>query len=273
MSIARSPSRPISDEEIATFQRDGVVCLRGLFDRAWVERLREVGAREISEREVSGPYDEVPFVWRRGSGSQAFIYGSHVATVAAQLMAATKINILFDRWQVIGRGHETSITWHRDLAYWPVDGGQLCTIWLALDPVPAENCGYKFVRGSHRWGRRWLPGDGAESIVITRVAHSLPDIEQMRDRLDIVRFDLMPGDCVAYHALTIHAGPTASEGAPRAYVTQWAGEDAVFYPRPGKRAQLEVEAGRPLDARLWPQVLPADEPIEADQTTAHRKRA
>ena len=32
--------RDITAEEIETYQRDGIVCLRGLFDMAWVERLR-----------------------------------------------------------------------------------------------------------------------------------------------------------------------------------------------------------------------------------------
>ena len=33
--------RPITDEEIATYRRDGIVCLRGFFDSDWVEHLRE----------------------------------------------------------------------------------------------------------------------------------------------------------------------------------------------------------------------------------------
>ncbi|MDG2205633.1 MAG: hypothetical protein P8M79_10330 [Alphaproteobacteria bacterium] len=33
--------RPITNEEIETYRRDGIVCLRGFFDADWVEHLRE----------------------------------------------------------------------------------------------------------------------------------------------------------------------------------------------------------------------------------------
>ena len=28
--------------------------------------------------------------------------------------------------------------WHHDQPYWTVDGNQVCSIWLSLDPVPRE---------------------------------------------------------------------------------------------------------------------------------------
>ena len=37
----REPLRAVTDDEIETFDRDGVVLLKGLFDAEWVARLRE----------------------------------------------------------------------------------------------------------------------------------------------------------------------------------------------------------------------------------------
>ena len=34
------PLRPITDAEAETYERDGVACLRGMFDMDWVERTR-----------------------------------------------------------------------------------------------------------------------------------------------------------------------------------------------------------------------------------------
>jgi len=35
-----SPPRDITDDEVAAYARDGIVCLRGMFDAEWVARLR-----------------------------------------------------------------------------------------------------------------------------------------------------------------------------------------------------------------------------------------
>ena len=37
----REPLKPISDEHRATYERDGVVCVRGMFDQEWCNGLRE----------------------------------------------------------------------------------------------------------------------------------------------------------------------------------------------------------------------------------------
>ena len=43
------PARPVSEREIETFKRDGIVCLRGLFDRAWIDDLRRLVEADIAK--------------------------------------------------------------------------------------------------------------------------------------------------------------------------------------------------------------------------------
>ena len=40
--------------------------------------------------------------------------------------------------------------WHNDTSYWHLTGQQVCSVWLALDDVPASR-GLSYVKGSHRW--------------------------------------------------------------------------------------------------------------------------
>mgnify|MGYP003328902469 CR=1 FL=1 len=47
----RQLHRSISDKEMATYLRDGIVCLRGFFDVDWVEYLREQADTEVTELE------------------------------------------------------------------------------------------------------------------------------------------------------------------------------------------------------------------------------
>ena len=47
-------SRPlVSDSDVDAFQRDGVVCLRGLFDSEWI-----ACAREAMDRIIANPTDQ-----------------------------------------------------------------------------------------------------------------------------------------------------------------------------------------------------------------------
>lgn len=43
----------------------------------------------------------------------------------------------------------------------------------------------------------------------------------------------------------------------RAYVTRWAGDDTVYYPRPDIQPMIsepDIPEGAPLDSKLWPVV-------------------
>ena len=46
--------------------------------------------------------------------------------------------------------------WHHDQAYYPLDGEDICSIWMPVDPV-AQEATLKFVKGSHRWNKSFFP--------------------------------------------------------------------------------------------------------------------
>ena len=46
--------------------------------------------------------------------------------------------------------------WHHDQSYYPVDGEDIVSLWIPVDPVPKEAC-VTFVEGSHRWGKWFVP--------------------------------------------------------------------------------------------------------------------
>ena len=46
--------------------------------------------------------------------------------------------------------------WHHDQAYYPIDGEDICSIWMPIDPVPQEAT-LKFVQGSHKWNQWFFP--------------------------------------------------------------------------------------------------------------------
>jgi ectoine hydroxylase-related dioxygenase (phytanoyl-CoA dioxygenase family) len=89
----------------------------------------------------------------------------------------------------------------------------------------------------------------------------VPDIDAMRDELQIVQFELQPGDCTVHHGLLVHGAPgnTRLDRRRRANVTRWAGDDAVYRPRGGLQdmpADPGIAPDGPIDCDLWPRVWP-----------------
>ena len=150
--------------------------------------------------------------------------------------------------------------WHQDIPFWPFQGDQICTLWLALDEVSADSGAVEYVKGSHRWGKKYQPksfvGDGRYQ---QDGLDPLPDFNAIRDELDIVSFDMEPGDCTLHHGLTVHGAPgnSRSDRRRRAYVTRWAGDDVTYDPRDGTQPMLRdpgLNAGDSVDSDLWPVV-------------------
>jgi ectoine hydroxylase-related dioxygenase (phytanoyl-CoA dioxygenase family) len=87
----------------------------------------------------------------------------------------------------------------------------------------------------------------------------IPDIEVMRDSLQLIQYELEPGDCTVHHALLVHAEPgnTLAARRRRAVVTRWTGDDVRYAPKPKIQPlirQPNISAGAPLDSDLRPVV-------------------
>lgn len=263
--------RPITDPEVETYRQDGVVRLRALFDRHWVKRLREL-AEEMLTAETRHPqqsqdlagegdpgrfFNEM-FIWPRVDGFRRVVFECPAAAIAGALMASSKVNILFDQLLIKEPATAEPTPWHHDMVFWPFEGDQICTLWLALDEVSADSGAVEYIKGSHRWGRRFQPksflGDGRyQQDGLER----LPDFDALRDEFDTVRFDLAPGDCTVHHGLTVHWAPGNAHRARRrrAYITRWGGDDVVYDPRENTQPMLwtpDIPPGGPIDSDLWP---------------------
>ena len=87
---------------------------------------------------------------------------------------------------------------HQDNYYFCLAPPNVVTIWLAIDPVDAENGCLRYVDGSHRNGFR----KHAKSKILgfsQGITDYTPD-----DFTREVAIPLQPGDAVAHHGMTIH---------------------------------------------------------------------
>jgi len=263
----------ISPEDAETFARDGIVCMRNMFDPAWVADLQSLAddmlnaeerhpeqSQELAKDGDEGRFFNEMFIWPRHDGFKRVIFDSPIAAIAGPVMGATRAHVLFDQLLIKEPGTGEPTPWHHDQPYWPFRGAQICTLWLALDDVTAESGAVEYVKESHRWGKKFQPtsfvGDGRYQ---QDGLDALPDIEAMRDDLDIVHFEMAPGDCTLHHGLTVHAAPgnKLADRRRRAYVTRWGGDDVTYDPRDGTQPMLRdpgLKAGDPVECDLWPVV-------------------
>ncbi len=255
----------IANQEIEAFERDGVICLRGVFDDAWLVRMRMATERALlnpgplsDDLNNGGRFLNDNFMWTRDEDFWAFVFQSPAAELALQVLRSQKINFLADHLLVKEPLANSPVSWHNDQPYWPVKGSKLCTIWLALDSVTRESGALEYIKGSHKWGQPLLAQSDPTKLV------------QRKDN-ELLSWDLEPGDCLIHHMLTLHcSGPNTSSRRRRGLATVWAGDDVTYHFLPDTWFLRSVErlgipecnslpnlkTGEPIDCALFPRVGP-----------------
>lgn len=250
----------ITAQDRETYARDGVVCLRNVFEPRWIAALREAIEEALPPRDPHAPAGRFVaakrHLWMGENAFADFVLRSQAAEIAGILMDSTTVRIFKDQLFVKEPGAEAPTPWHHDLPFWCVDGDRICSIWLPLDDVDAESGAVEFVRGSHRWGKLFRADRAAAGSALLE---PIPDIAALRPTLDIVQYDVAPGDCIAFHVRTIHGAPGNASQARRrrAYSTRWAGDDAVYFTRPDSSTTAlptTLRSGEPLAGEEFPLV-------------------
>lgn len=268
----------ITEDDVEAFQQDGAVCLRGVFDRNWVDRVAAGVERNLAEPSPYArfytPEGHPGFFfgdycnWSRIPEFREFVSRSPAAAIAGRVMRARAVRIFHDHLLVKEPGTEERTPWHHDQPYYCVDGTQICSIWMPLDPVPRDTA-IEYVAGSHRWEQWFMPRrfvDHRNYDYAPGAYPSVPDIDAEREKYRILGWEMAPGDCVAFHGLTLHGAPgnLSLERRRRAFSTRWLGDDIVYATRPGKTSppfpELEgrLRPGDAMDHELFPVVWRRD---------------
>lgn len=259
------PSVDITEEDVRQFEADGATVLRGLFSQDWVDSLRESAEENmrhpgpLCDEHVKpgepGRFHDDQFLWHRHETMRRFVFESPAADIARRMTRSQGARIFYDHLLVKEPGTRTSTPWHNDQSYWHLKGHQVVSVWLALDPVPRAAC-VKYVKGSHHWKllHKAQPFGGGDRYSHPSVEHlpDMPDIDSQLDKVELLAWDMEPGDCLVHHAFAVHGAPglSTSGGRRRGYATRWVGDDVLFDPRPGTMHYAWLDVG--LDPKLAP---------------------
>lgn len=259
---------PVSEQDIANFQKDGVIVVRGAF-RDWIAPLQAGTAalmanpspleRTVKPEDGSAPFFQDLCNWQRIPQFQDFVLHSGAAKLAAALMRSNTARFFHDHVLVKQPGGSTVTPWHQDQPYYCVEGKQSVSFWIPLDPVPRDVV-MECVRGSHLWGKDFRPMRfNGTRLYENDNFEVMPDIEAMRGELDIAGWDMQPGDAIAFNFRTVHGAPANnSPRMRRVFSARWVGDDAVYAERAGKGSPpftgLTMADGDAFDAPIFPVV-------------------
>jgi ectoine hydroxylase-related dioxygenase (phytanoyl-CoA dioxygenase family) len=262
MTTTTAPTRYLTDEQIATYQRDGYLALPRFIDPERVQALRRVTegfverSRSVARtdavfdldprhtasapavRRIKNPADNDPlYAW--------VALESPIPDVVAELIGPS-LRFHHSKLNLKGSHIGAPVEVHQDAAFYPHSNDDVLAVGLLLDDATAENGAMTVLPGSHR-GPIYTHFDTKGRFV----GCLRPDDVARLDRSRAVLLALPAGSIHIHHYRLIHwSAPNTSPGERRLLINSYAAADAVNL--------APDSTGSPLYGRLirgtWPAV-------------------
>ncbi|NJM44406.1 MAG: phytanoyl-CoA dioxygenase [Brachymonas sp.] len=260
-------------EIVHAFQTDGAVLLRGVLTNMQLLQL-ELGIEEnLSDLsplaiQASEPDDPGYFVedfcnWQRNASYAHIMQDTALPYIAKELMQSETVRLYHDHLLVKEPGTRAITPWHQDQPYYNVSGRQNVSFWIPVDPVPEEST-LRLIAGSHA-GTWYMPRtfrDAQAKWFPEGSLQELPDIEGHPEQFKQLAWALEPGDCVAFHMLSLHATRGTPQGSRRrVFSARYLGDDARHAIRPWRTSPPfeglanRLADGEEMNDELFPRII------------------
>lgn len=262
------PAHPLSAEQLAAFERDGMVIVRGLFAPDELEVLRATcdPARDLSELQTEvrdGARTYKVAIWTRLDES---LFGKLPRVPRVVRAAEALLGEPVYHWhskllrKLPGDG---GVGIHQDYATWYEDGclgPQMLTCTVAIHRNDRANGCVAFVPGSHKLARIHRVRLGETSDTHGPEPARVAEILRRRGQ---IHGELEPGDALFFHCMTLHASGPNLSATPRTVVhLSYNAVSNQPIPRPGQAHHryrpLALVADDYLRARDYSAVYEAD---------------
>ena len=276
--MPEAPTRSLTPGELEAYDRDGVICARGLFSDAWLARMSAAVDRAVAHPTLMGNVVSMKdanfsgdlFLWKVDDDFRDFVYESPASRIAQQVLGSKVVRHFYDQLFVKPAGCHVPTPWHHDITFWPVDveSRNLCSLWITFDPVDRAASGLEFVKGSHRWPRHFKAvTPDYDPYMMDSDFEDAPDIDANRGDYDLFCPDMEPGDLLLFNAHVLHGSSAnySTDRPRRAFSSRWCDDSVAFEARHATMPLLWDHGlcnGDRLAGSLFPQVLP--EPIASE---------
>lgn len=237
MALNRHPIRDITQQDIDDYNRDGVVCLRKVFDPEWAELLDPIARDVIIDKKDVGLLPTIPgrYMARTIPEYRKFVFKSPLAEAAGKVMQSEEIRFFFDEFFAKPPNSDAATLWHCDRMAFPVSGKMVPSLWIPLTPIKKENCLEILAGTQHDDVPYWLFSPNARKMIKPddRVPH--PEIESRRgeEGLRFLKWDMEPGDMLVVHPWVLHYSSGNTSDDWRVAISERVfGDDIRWAPRP-----------------------------------------
>lgn len=221
-------SYPLSDADVAAFQRDGHILLRSVCTPEEIARYHSsiVDAamrlntehRSLAERTTYGKaFLQVINLWEHDAAVKRFVFARRFAEIAARLLGVSAVRLYQDQ-ALFKEGSGGYTPWHQDQHYWPLDTDKTVTMWMPLIDVTPDMGPMTFVSGSQRDGYLAAVDISDES------EHYFERLIRERNLRVTEPPTLMAGDATFHTGWTLHRAAPNLTGKVREVIT------IIYYP-------------------------------------------
>jgi hypothetical protein len=243
-------------EQVAEFQRNGHILLRGVASSQEVAAYRSVilAARErfgaertpLEQRDTYGKaFLKGMNLWPKDEGVRRFVLAHRFGKIAADLLGVDGVRVYHD--QALLKEPDGGITpWHQDQHYWPLDTDNTITMWMPLIDVSPEMGAMRFASGSH------LDGYLGEMPISDDAEQKFAEYIKGRGYSIAPAAAMQAGDATFHYGWTLHGAPANATDRTREVMT-------VIWYADGARVTEPGNASRQRDLARWlPGLKPGD---------------
>ena len=235
------------------FNEHGFVVLRDILsDRelqgissGWESLITDASQKVgLDKREFETRFPQNRDLWRKNDTFKELLFDSAQAEVAASLLGVSGVRLFHDHAITKPTRESSTIPWHQDNAYWPIDRAGL-SLWTPVDDVDVDGGCLTILAGSH------LDGPEPPQDFLSQTS------SWQEDDPRLTHIPVQRGETVILHGLTWHASyPNRSKRDRLAYLTLWVPATSRYQTdtadwHPTARF-IDVEPGNRLDGEFFP---------------------
>ncbi|MSR66705.1 MAG: phytanoyl-CoA dioxygenase family protein [Pedosphaera sp.] len=212
-------SRTITSEQVAEFQRDGYLIIRGLFDAEEAGILRAAArADQAFQQHAHGIEDGEGgkahlVLWNKaGEDLWGSIARCERVVNAMERLLGGEVYHYHSKMSIKEPRTGGAWAWHQDYGYWYQNGclfPDMGSAFIAVDPNTRENGCLQVLKGSHKMGRiehgRFGEQTGADPERVAAAGNVM----------ETVHVELAPGDTLFFHSNTLHRSDQNKSEHPR----------------------------------------------------------